>query len=168
MASLKFMEKENLKIKKEITSTEEENLFMDEVLKKYGLIKIQEEEFKKIIEPSKNYILSSEKRIEIFNNLPKVKINKLINELVSEKITFSDFISILQNQFNFSETKAKNIAVDLKEIISYAEKTGPIIPLAKQPKLESDTVKNPETETPLKTKRISTSQNQDTYREPVE
>jgi len=155
MAGLKFMAKENLKIKKpEPIFPEESGLVIKAILEKYELAKIQQEGIEKILK-SKN----PEEKIDTFEKLPGTKISKLVKEYAEGKVSLVEIPSRLSRELNISERKAKQITEELENTLLV------LIEPVKEEKLPPVEVARPEEQPPEKPE---VPKKRDVYREPIE
>lgn len=155
------MEKEIIKIKKaeeEPTFPEESDLIIEEILKKYGFWKTQEEEIYKFLESK-----VSKERKKIFESLPGYKISKVVRKYADGKISLENLPSSLEKELNIFNQKAKKISEELeKKLLIF------IKPIKKKklslPKIPPAKIK-PMVAPP---KRPKPPPGPDIYREPIE
>lgn len=132
-----------------------------EIVKEYGLEKIEKELEEKISQTK----IPSERR-KIFENLPTCQISRTVKEIAESKISSSkEFVSILQKRLEISQEKAKKLAKNLKE---------KVLILAQMPSIKEEIEKSRKRETVFlkKTKGLTNESSmpsqRDTYREPIE
>ena len=83
---------------------------IEEILKKYGLEKIQEDGLNKFFEAE-----TTERAQEILDNLPGAILSQIIREFKSGKLSSEELPEILHKNLNVSQKIAKEIAKDLRE-----------------------------------------------------
>jgi hypothetical protein len=89
---------------------EESKLIVEKILEKYGFAQQQEKDIEKFFNTE-----NPTERVEIFENLPGVKISSLVKEYAVGKISLSQIPSQIAKSLNVSEEKAKQIAQDLEK-----------------------------------------------------
>lgn len=90
---------------------EESGLIVEEIIEKTGLKKIDDEKFEKLLNPE----TPNKKTEEIFEDLPSVKLSKIIIAYAEGKIDLKNLSSSLKKDLSISFEKAEEIGKELKE-----------------------------------------------------
>ena len=161
------MREENLNVGKEkISFPDKSGKIIKEIIEKYGLSQIQEEESRNIISSG----LSFEKVVSAFENLPGAKIARLVKEYAEGKVFLTDLPSKLEKELGITKRDSKQIAEELKDKILVFIKPSEEKNLPREDTSvsfsteEIPVLKTGLSEKPLEEPEDSTN---DTYREPI-
>jgi len=159
------MAKEELPIAKpkpeeEITFPQEFALIIEEVLRKYGLFKPQEERVKEMLLSTN---VAEKKRI--LESLPGYQISKFVREFAEGKKTLAEFPLALKEKLDLHDSIIKKIVHDINQnILSFIKPRETKI----MPPTKDSIGSNPEEPLPsVPPKKSASPKEPDVYREPI-